>query len=113
MIFIFNQIRVAVVVLVVVSLAWARSARADAGDAPEVEAQRLAHILSYTGSDYGGAVVKGAVVNGTEYEEQLSLLTDAGKIAQKLAADPRMTPEIIAAVARVRSLVVAKADAAE
>src|SRR3954466_15833477 len=102
MIFIFNRVRVVLLVLLLASLPWAHPARADAGDAPEVEAQRLVHILGYTASDYGGAVVKGAVINESEFEEQLSLLTDAGKIAQKLAGDPRMTPESIAAIARVK-----------
>src|SRR4051812_25109322 len=113
MIFIFIRARRALLVVVLVGLAWARPARADAGDAPDVEAQRLVHILGYTASDYGGAVARGQVVSQSEYDEQLALLADAGKIAQKLADDPRMTPAIIAAVAKTRELALAKADGAE
>src|SRR5262245_55769951 len=113
MIFIFSRVRFTLLALLLLSIAWARPALADAGDTPDVEAQRLIHILGYTGSDYGGAVAKGQVVNQTEYEEQLTLLTDAGKIVQKLAGDPRMTPGITAAVAGVRALVERKADRAD
>src|SRR3954470_21905705 len=108
MIFNFNRTHLPPLVLLLVALAWARPARADAGDAPEVEAQRLVHILGYTASDYGGAVVKGQVVSQSEFDEQLALLADAGKIAQKLAGDSRMSPAIIASVAKARALVEAK-----
>ena len=93
-------------------------ARADAGDSPEieVEAQRLVHILGYTASDYGGAVAGGAITNPSEYEEQLSLLADATKIAARLQPTPAAnatTPNLAAGVAKVRGLVESKAPEAQ
>lgn len=93
-----------------------RLARADAGDSPEIEAQRLAHILGYTASDYGGAVANGAVTNPAEYEEQLSLLADAAKIAARIqptAAEGAAVPNLTAGVAKVRALVEGKAATAQ
>jgi high-affinity iron transporter len=93
-----------------------RAARADAGDSPEIEAQRLVHILGYTASDYGGAVAGGAITNPSEYEEQLSLLTDATKIAARLQPTPpadAATPSLTAGVAKVRALVESKAPEAQ
>ncbi len=93
-----------------------RRARADAGDSPEIEAQRLVHILGYTASDYGGAVANGAISNPSEYEEQLSLLADATKIAAHLhpaVAEGATAPDLAAGVAKVRSLVEGKASEAQ
>lgn len=93
-----------------------RRARADAGDSPEIEAQRLVHILGYTASDYGGAVADGAIINPSEYEEQLSLLADATKIAahiQPTPAEAATAPNLAAGVARVRGLVESKASTAQ
>lgn len=98
--------------LLVLLLLAPRSAAADEGDSPETEAQRLAHIVGYTASDYGGAVQKGVIVNPTEFEEQLTLLGDAAKIAARIqprvpADEPR--PDLVAKVEKVRGLVQAKA----
>jgi high-affinity iron transporter len=110
-----RRVIVALLLLLVCSLA--RSARAEEGDPPEVEAQRLVHILGYTAGDYGGAVANGAIISVTEYEEQVALLTDAAKIAAGLRApqrDPaRDAPDFAALVARVRGLVDRKAPDAE
>jgi high-affinity iron transporter len=91
-------------------------ARADAGDPPEIEAQRLVHILGYTASDYGGAVANGAITSRSEYDEQLALLADAAKIAARLApaapAPAAGAPaiDLVGGVAKVQSLVEAKAS---
>ncbi|HRI72703.1 MAG TPA: hypothetical protein PK156_51055, partial [Polyangium sp.] len=74
--------------LVIVILSSQRTVFADepvAAAAPEVEAQRLVHVLGYVGADYGGAVEGGAVKNEDEYKEQLSLLDDGAKIAERIA----------------------------
>ncbi len=105
-----------VVVLLLLLLAAPRLARADAGDSPEIEAQRLVHILGYTASDYGGAVTNGAVTNPSEYEEQISLLGDATRIAAHLqpkAAAGVAPPDLAAGVAKVRALVESKAPEAQ
>jgi high-affinity iron transporter len=105
-----------VLLVLLVVAAASRRARADAGDAPEIEAQRLVHILGYTASDYGGAVVNGAISNPSEYEEQLSLLADATKIAAHLhpaVAEGATAPDLAAGVAKVRSLVENKASEAQ
>ncbi len=105
-----------VVVLLLLLLAAPRLARADAGDSPEIEAQRLVHILGYTASDYGGAVANGAVTNPSEYEEQISLLGDAARIAAHLqpkAAAGATPPDLAAGVAKVRALVEGKAPEAQ
>src|SRR5512144_341159 len=110
MIFNFKRLPL-VMLLAVLALVFPRGARADEGDPPEVEAQRLTHILGYTAADYGGAVANGAIVSQTEYEEQLALLTDAAKIAAHLRAPA--PPDLAAQVARVRALVDRKAPEAE
>jgi high-affinity iron transporter len=105
-----------VVVLLLLLLAAPRLARADAGDSPEIEAQRLVHILGYTASDYGGAVANGAVTSPSEYEEQISLLGDAARIAAHLqpkAAAGEKAPDLAAGVAKVRALVEGKAPEAQ
>src|SRR4051812_2696820 len=111
---IFNFRRLLSLVLAALVLSFIPSAaRAEAGDPAEVEAQRLVHILGYTAGDYGGAVVNGAIVNKTEYEEQLALLTDAAKIAAHLRAPAPAggagAPDLAAQVAHVRALVDRKA----
>jgi high-affinity iron transporter len=67
----------------------AGNAGADQGDPPEVEAQRLAHLMSYIAADYGGAVKDGAVTSQAEYDEQVSLLKEAAAIATRLDGAPR------------------------
>ena len=107
----------ALLVAILLLLASASTrARADAGDTPEIEAQRLVHILGYTASDYGGAVENGAIKNPAEYKEQLSLLGDATKIAaqiQPAAAEGATVPNLAAGVANVRALVESKASEAQ
>ncbi len=113
---IVNFARLSPVVLVVALAFVPGGARADVGDPPEVEAQRLVHILGYTAGDYGGAVAGGAVISATEYAEQIALLTDAGKIAAGLHAPARAgqaAPDFAEQVARVRALVDRKAPEAE
>ena len=113
---IVNFARLPPLVILLVALAFVpRSARADAGDPPEVEAQRLVHILGYTAGDYSGAVANGAVISATEYAEQIALLTDAGKIAAGLHAPPQSgsVADFGEQVARVRALVDRKAPEAE
>ena len=82
----------------------AREAAADEGDPPEVEARRLVHILGYVAADYGGAVNAGAVTNPAEYEEQLSLLKDAGKIAASVQVPPSVSGGVRHAAERTRTL---------
>jgi len=104
------------VLLLLLLTATPRLARADAGDSPEIEAQRLVHILGYTASDYSGAVADGVVTNPSEYEEQLSLLADAAKIAARIqpkAAEGAAVPDLTAGVAKVRALVEGKAATAQ
>ena len=58
----------AFVLAALVALLSGRAA-ADQGDPPEVEAQRLAHLMSYIAADYGGAVKDGAITSQAEYDE--------------------------------------------
>ena len=90
-------------------------ARADQGDPPEVEAQRLAHLLSYVASDYGGAVANGAVTSENEYNEQRSLLREAASIAKRLDAQPKKVDgaKLEALVEAVAAKVDAKAAEAD
>jgi high-affinity iron transporter len=90
-----------------------RAAHADPGDPPEIEAQRLIHILGYAAGDYGGAVANGAVINATEYEEQLALLSDATKIAGALHPPHGVATDLGPRVAAIRALVERKASQAE
>ncbi len=118
----FNFVRAVVPLLTVLLLVLPRPARAEPGDPPEVEAQRLVHILGYTAGDYAGAVADGAILSETEYAEQIALLTDAAKIAADLRAPgddgalpqtPGKAVDFGASVARVRALVDRKAPDAE
>ncbi len=125
----FNFVRASVTLLTVLLLVLPRPARAEPGDPPEVEAQRLVHILGYTAGDYAGAVADGAILSETEYAEQIALLTDAAKIAADLHAPgddgappgrsralpqtPGKAADFSAAVARVRALVDRKAPDAD
>ena len=102
MVFNFERLLVLLALLLL-----APSVRADPGDPPEVEAQRLVHILGYTAGDYGGAVANGKILSRSEYDEQLALLADAGKIAAALHPP---TLDVAAQVARVRALVDRKAS---
>ncbi len=86
-------------------------ARAQVGDAVEVEAQRLVHLLGYVAADYGGAVERGVVKNPDEYAEQLSLLGEAEKIAGRIG--PKLAKQDLRGdLARVKALVEGKADEA-
>jgi high-affinity iron transporter len=64
-----------------------------AGDAEVV--RRLAAILDYVAADYGGTVKDGAIVDATEYQEQLSFLRDAKELARKLPQDADATATAI------------------
>lgn len=113
---IFVRLRWLVLLLAAWLVAPMGVAHADNGDAPEVEAQRLVHVLGYVGADYGGAVVRGAVTNQGEYDEQLSLLDDGAKIAGRIqSAAPKggASSDVAALVAKVRGLVEKKAPADE
>lgn len=91
----------------------AKYARADQGDPPDVEAQRLAHLLSYVASDYDGAVKDGAVASQAEYDEQRSLLREAASIAKRLDDAPKAQPieaKLSALVDEVAAEVEAKAS---
>jgi len=113
----FARLRVLVMLLfVALGLGASSIARADAGDSPEVEAQRLVHVLGYVGADYGGAVEAGAVTNQGEYDEQLSLLDDGAKIAGRIQGaipEGAKGADLPALVAKVRALVEKKATAEE
>ncbi|HMY17591.1 MAG TPA: hypothetical protein PKA58_14815, partial [Polyangium sp.] len=69
----------------IVIFSFSALVRADEPVSADAEAQRLVHVLGYVGADYGGAVAAGAVTNEDEYKEQLSLLEDGAKIAQRIA----------------------------
>jgi high-affinity iron transporter len=97
-------------------------AAAEPGEAPEVEARRMVHILGYVAADYGGAVEGGVITNKDEFDEQLLLLTDAAKIAARIqpaippppdgsSAKVDVSVDLSADVAKVRGLVEAKASA--
>jgi len=91
-----------------------RFAGADEAPSPEAEAQRLVHVLGYVGADYGGAVERGAVKNEDEYKEQLSLLDDGAKIAERIAparSQAAKNVDVPGLVGRVRKLVTDKAAA--
>lgn len=106
----FFAILFALALLVVPS----RFAHAEEVPSPESEAQRLVHVLGYVGADYGGAVEAGAVKNEDEYKEQLSLLDDGAKIAERIAparSQAAKNVDVPALVARVRKLVTEKAAA--
>jgi len=85
-------------------------ARADQGDPPIVEAQRLAHLLSYVMNDYGGAVENGAITSQAEYDEQRSLLREAASIAKRLDGAAKAGPQAATLLPLVES-VAAKVDA--
>jgi high-affinity iron transporter len=95
---------------------FAASARGDQGDPPDVEAQRLAHLLGYVADDYGGAVKDGAVTSQSEYEEQRALLREAAGIAKRLddVSKPHPIDEKLSdLVAAVAAKVDAKSDPSE
>jgi high-affinity iron transporter len=71
-----------------------------AGDADLV--RRLAGILDYVAADYGGTVKDGAILDATEYQEQLSFLEDAKGLARKL---PQAAEETEAGVEALAGLV--------
>ena len=48
------------------------------------DVRRLAGILDYVATDYGDAVVAGAVAHDEEYDEQLEFLEDAAALARRL-----------------------------
>ncbi|WP_433936149.1 FTR1 family protein [Sorangium cellulosum] len=90
-------------------------ARADQGDPPEIEAQRLVHILGYIGADYGGSVANGVVTVPDEYAEQLSLAADGAKIAARIqtAIPPERQLDLSARIAKLRELLDQKAPPAD
>lgn len=102
----------AFVLAALVALLSGRAA-ADQGDPPEVEAQRLAHLMSYIAADYGGAVKDGAITSQAEYDEQVSLLKEAAAIAARLDGAPRPAgvTEAVVKLADLVSGVAAKVDA--
>jgi high-affinity iron transporter len=109
----------AVALIVLFTVGASRRAAADPGEAPEVEARRMVHILGYVAADYGGAVEGGVITNKDEFDEQLLLLADAAKIAARIQPAVPPPPEgsgqnekldLAADVAKVRGLVEAKAS---
>ena len=73
----------------------------------------LVHLLDYLAKDYAGAVTpQGQIISASEYKEQQEFAESADETGKSLAelADH---PGILAAVARVRQLVEAKAPPAE
>jgi high-affinity iron transporter len=103
---------IAMVMALLVSVIAGRAA-ADQGDTPEVEAQRLAHLMGYIAADYGGAVKDGVITSQAEYDEQRSLLKEAGSIATRLdaGAKPAGVPASEVKLAELVSAVLAKVDA--
>ena len=104
------------VAAVVALLLFGPVASADQGDGPDVEAQRLAHLMSYIAADYGGSVSRGAVTSQAEYDEQVSLLREATAIAGRLDAAPKPQPttvKLLEMVSAVAKKVDAKADPTE
>jgi high-affinity iron transporter len=105
---------VASAVLAAWLIVFLSSARADQGDTPAIEAQRLAHLLGYVAADYGGAVKDGAVASQAEYDEQRSLLREARAIAARLDSAPKVQPgetKLAALIDAVTAKVEAKGDA--
>ncbi|MCC6556723.1 MAG: cytochrome c, partial [Polyangiaceae bacterium] len=100
--------------LAAVVLGTAR-ARADQGDPPEIEAQRLVHLLGYIAADYGVAVQDGAVIAQAEYDEQLSLASEGAAIAARIqAAVPGgRAVDLAGGVRELRALLDRKAQAAD
>ncbi|MEZ4307315.1 MAG: cytochrome c [Polyangiaceae bacterium] len=90
-----------------------RAGWADQGDPPEVEAQRLAHLMSYVAGDYGGAVADGVVTSQAEYDEQRALIKEAAGIAGRLdaAAKPAGVPVLEVKLATLVGEVAAKVEA--
>jgi high-affinity iron transporter len=100
------------ILLGAVILGGGGAALADEGDAPEIEARRLAHILGYVEADYRNAVSDGAVIHEAEYNEQLALLDDAATIAVRLDR-AGATKALLERVREVRAPVVAKSREAD
>lgn len=98
-------------------VATSSAARADKGDSVEVEAGRLVHILGYVAADYGGAVADGVVTNPDEYQEQLSLVGEAARIAERLATTAPSAGgeqlDVPAQVGKLKALLERKAPVAE
>jgi len=103
------------VLCLVAMLLVAPRATADVGDPPEVEAQRLMHLLDYIGADYGVAVSGGRVISQDEYDEQLGLATEAARIAARIA--PTLPEErrfdVPGRVGELRALIDRKVDPTE
>ncbi len=105
----FKSVALAVL-FAVVSMFASALASADQGDPPEVEAQRLAHLMNYVANDYGGAVANGAVTSQAEYDEQVALLREAKSIATRLDQAPKPQPTNVK-LAELVTEVAAKVDA--
>ncbi|MFI5183318.1 MAG: FTR1 family protein [Vicinamibacteria bacterium] len=78
------------------------------------DAQRLAALVDYVGGDYARAVRDGAVAIPSEYEEQLRFVADARRLGSRLAGPQAAADDtLLAHLARLESLVEAKADPAD
>lgn len=97
------------------ALLGAARARADQGDPPEVEAQRLVHLLGYVAADYGGAVENGAVIAQGEYDEQIALAAEGARIAAHIqgAVPGGRRLDLAGEVGKLRGLLDSKAPAAD
>ncbi len=84
---------------------------ADPGTSEQV--RRLAAILDYVAADYAIAVDQGAITNALEYEEQRTLLADAGWIAAELPQNELERMELDAEIAGIRARVEHLAPPAE
>src|SRR4051794_5524712 len=85
-----------------------------AADVPSqsLAAQQVVHLLDYVGADYGGAVAGGQVVNEKELAEQIEVLAEAARLAEKLKpASGAFVPKD--AVTEVKRLVEAHRSEAE
>ncbi len=65
-------------------IGFANASRAADPGADTLAAQQIVHLLDYVGSDYGGAVSEGRVVDEKELAEQLEVLAEAGRLAARL-----------------------------
>jgi len=78
------------------------------------DAQRLAALVDYVGGDYARAVKDGAVANPAEFDEQRRFAADALRLGSTLAGAQAADPDpLLDHLARLQSLVEAKADPAE
>lgn len=76
------------VVLAVVVATGCGAKRENLGS-EERAVRRIVALLDYVAADYGGAVKDGAIVDETEYREQLQFLKEAGERVGQLPSGPR------------------------